>query len=289
MLILGAGPIGVELAAELICLVRSKSACTAKITLASSPRGVLPRFPQRAGTYARTWLERRGVHILMARLKPGLRLPGGRQQYQDNSDASVVVTPDLVFDCTGAKDNGATAALIAGGLCDASRLQRDGSLMVLDTLQLPEAPHIFVAGDASRVSGELDIDGLACEKTAYAAEESGKLAARNVTMLMRSDNLIRSQPRRLFRYPHDAFPRGKFPRLFVVSLYKYHGILCLGPVVISGVLPCIIKFAIEVFGVSAAETDNIVALSFRFLERISYLLATLFTFISTFVRRRAAA
>lgn len=287
MLIIGAGPIGVELAAELICLVRGES--VARITLAASPRGLLPRFPKRAGEYARTWLEQRGVRILLARLKPGQRQPGGVLQYQDNADPPVVVTPDLVFDCTGAKDNGATAALVAGGLCDASLLQSDGSLMVLDTLQLAESPHVLVAGDASRVPGELDLGGLGCEKTAYAAEESGKLAARNVTMLMRSDNLIRQQPKRLYRYPLDAFPRGKFPRLVVVSLYKYHGILCLGPLVIPGVLPCIVKLAIELFGVSAAESDNIAALLFRFLERIAYLLAIIFTFISVSFRRRATA
>lgn len=287
MLIIGAGPIGVELAAELICLVKGES--VARITLAASPRGLLPRFPKRAGEYARIWLERRGVRILLARLKQGLCLPGGRFQYQDKSIPPVVVTPDLVFDCTGAKDNGATAALVAGGVCDASLLQADGSLMVLDTLQLPASPHVFVAGDASRVSGELELGGLGCEKTAYAAEESGKLAARNVTMLMKSDNVITHQPKRLYRYPVDAFPRGKFPRLVVVSLYKYHGILCLGPLVIPGVLPCIVKFTIELFGVSAAETDNIAALVFRFLEKIAYLLAIFFAFISTCVRRRATA
>lgn len=221
----------------------------------------------------------------MARLKPGERLPSGGYRYEDDSNPAVTVSPDLVFECTGAKSNDATSALIAGGVCDGNIVQQDGGLMVLDTLQLPDAPHIFVAGDASRVPGELEMGGLACEKTAYAAEESGKLAARNVAILMRCESLIAGRPRQLLRYPDDAFPRRKFPRLFVVSLYKYHGILCMGPVVISGVLPGIVKFAIEVFGVSSAKVDSVISVLFRLLERISYYVATLLTFMVTWFQR----
>lgn len=158
--------------------------------------------------------------------------------------------------------------------------------MVLDTLQLPNAPHIFVAGDAHRVPGELDLGELACEKTAYAAESAGQLAARNVITLVRSDRLLIGGSRRLHRYPVDAFPMSQFPRLFVVSLYKYHGILCIGPLVLTGVLAAVVKLMIEVLGVSAAKQDSLFSMVFRVMEGVAYLLATLFTFISAQFQRR---
>lgn len=287
ILILGAGPIGVELTAELAALC--KNAHSTRLTLAASPRGVLPRFPKRAGSYVTSWLTDRGVRILHARLKKGTRLAGGLFQYSDPADPTITITPDLVFDCTGAKDNGATSVLIAGGLCDNSLLQRDGSLMVLNTLQLPDALHIFVAGDAHRIPGELDLSLLACEKTAYAAERAGLLAAWNITSLMRGDSLLMGRPRRMYRYPADAFPMGMFPRLIVVSLYKYHGVLCVGPLVITGILAAAVKLIIEVLGVSSAQQDSIFSAVFRIIEGVAYLLATLLTFISKkFWRRRHA-
>lgn len=283
VLVIGAGPIGVELAAELVSLVGIDN--SPRITLAASPRGVLPRFPKKAGNYAKSWLIKRGVRVIEARLKVGESSRNGYFQYSDISDPPVVVTADLVFECTGAKSNNATNALVDGGVCEAHNVQRDGSLMVLDTLQLPNARHIFVAGDASRIPGELEMGGLACEKTAYAAEESGKLAACNVAALMRSESLISGAPNRLLRYPRDAFPQGRFPRLFAVSLYKYHGALCVGPVVITGMLPAAIKYAIEFFGVPSAQESSSVSMLFRFLERLAYAAANFFAYIFTLFER----
>lgn len=239
--------------------------------------------------YASAWLTKRGVKILKSHMKKGMRLPGGRFQYTDPSDPSVIITPDLVLDCTGAKNNGATSALVSGGLCDDSLLQRDGSLLVLDTLQLPETPHVFVAGDAHRVVGELELGRLACEKTAYAAEEAGKLAAKNVAMLMRGDTLLGGRPRQLHRYPTDAFPTGMFPRLVVISLYKYNGILCLGPVVVTGLLAAVVKISIEVFGVASAEQESAFSVIFRTLEWLSYIIATLFQLIGKIFQQRRRA
>lgn len=283
ILIIGAGPIGVELAAELVSMARQ--APPASITLASSRKGLLPRFPKRSGLYAGTWLRQRGVRILQAHLEPVVGNSERRQHFQDCDDPATVVSADLVFDCTGAKDNGSTAALVLGGLCDASIMQKDGSLLTLSTLQLPQASHVFIAGDAGRIPGELDISALACEKTAYAAEEGGVLAARNVVKLLQSKQTHRSVVQgRLNQYPRDAFPLGRFPRLAVISLYKYHAILCLGSVVVVGRLPSIMKFAIEALGVMAAKSNSIAAQVFRGLERISYMFATL---LSKKVRRYA--
>lgn len=274
-----------ELAAELIHLGKREGRGTATITLASSSNGVLPRLPKRAGSFAEAWLRHRGVQILRARLEPLSTNSRGEQRFQDCADPTNVVSADLVFDCTGAKDNGATNALVQGGLCQADYLGKAGSIETLETLQLPNASHIFVAGDVGRVPNELDMNGLACEKTAYAAEECGLLAARNVMTLLRSRNERTGEEQiSLHQYPKDVLPRGKFPRLFVISLFKYHAILCLGPVVVAGRLPSLIKVAIEFFGVLSAKSNSFVAQIFRFLERITYVLAVAFALVYTWFR-----
>lgn len=293
VLVVGAGPIGVELAAELIGLVGTET--SPSITLAASPRGVLPRLPKRAGLYAKTWLTERGVRVIEARMKVSKVLENGYSEYSNAPDTSIVVSSDLVFECTGAQSNNATRALVEGDVCSAQSVQHDGSVKVLDTLQLPDAHHIFVVGDASRVEGELEMGGLACEKTAFAAEEAGKLAAQNVVALMRSESLMSGRPDRLRRYPHDAFPQRRFPRLFAVSLYKHHGVLCLGPFVITGVVPAGAKYAIELFGVPSAQASGALSFGFRAFEYLTYVLANLFAFlyalfdsIGRLFRRRAA-
>lgn len=283
-MILGAGPIGVELAAELTALARQ--CANLRITLAASPRGVLPRFPRAAGEYATYWLTRRGVVVLRARMKKGNRLPGGRFQYTDANNSSTILTPDVVFDCTGAKSNRSTNALVAGGMVSSDGILRDGSVRVLETLQLVNVPHVFVAGDVSRVPGELDLRGLAAEKTAYAADESGRLAARNIVALMKGERLVTGRKGAMGRWPRDVFWRGRFPRLVIISLYKWHGILCVGPIVINGVLPALVKWMIEILGVAAAEREGAGWLILKLMEAVGYTLATLSTIIAERCTRR---
>lgn len=274
-----------ELCAELVALTKSQE--NVQITLGCSPRGLLPRLPDTASKFAEDWLTRKGVRIIKSRLFPSGVDDEQRYLYTCESDPSFVLSADVVFDCTGAKSNGASDALIVGGVVDQKHLRPDGSIDIRDTLQTWDMPHFFVAGDAAHVDGELDLDRLACEKTAYAAEEAGKIAALNVVRLMQGEGLVHAQSTAMKCYPIDAFPFGQFPRLFVVSLYKYDGILCLGPLVICGKLPAMIKFLIEFFGVESAKWDGFRAFIFRSLEYITYLLAYLFQILLTSRRRPA--
>lgn len=285
ILIVGGGPIGVELCAELVALTKSQE--NARITLGCSPRGLLPRLPDKASKFAEDWLSRKAVRIVRSRLFPCGVDDEGKFKYTSESDPSFVVIADVVFDCTGAKSNGASDALIVGGVVDEKYLRRDGSIDIRNTLQTWDMPHFFVAGDAAHVDGELDLDRFACEKTAYAAEEAGKLAALNVVRLMQGERLVSAQSTAMKCYPVNAFPFGQFPRLFVISLYKYDGILCLGPLVICGKLPALTKFLIEFLGVESAKWNGFWAFIFRSLEYITYLLAYLFQILLTSPRRPA--
>eukprot|EP00737_Agarophyton_chilense_P001502 gb/GEZJ01001690.1/.p1 GENE.gb/GEZJ01001690.1/~~gb/GEZJ01001690.1/.p1 ORF type:complete len:438 (+),score=43.12 gb/GEZJ01001690.1/:1386-2699(+) len=273
ILVVGGGLVGVELCAELTSLLETQK--KTRITLACSPRGLLPRLPERAGKFAEKWLSKRGVKTVYARVRPDVVDDGGILRYVSDSDPSLVLRADVVFNCCGAKSNGAAEALVAGGVIEAKFVRADGSISVQSTLQVWDVPHFFVAGDASYINGEFDMEGLGCEKTAYAAEESGKLAALNVMRTMRGERLVSRMSTRMKRYPINAFPFGKFPRLFVVSLYKYDGILCLGPLVVCGKLPALFKAIIEFLGVRSARINGVWSFIFRYLEYIAYVVVGL--------------
>lgn len=282
VLIVGGGAVGVELAAELTGVVRDTNVM---LTLAS-PR-ILPRLPSSAGNYATRWLQKRQVRILNQRLKPSTRSADGKHEYV--SPSGETVQADIVFDCTGPRSNNAANALVAGGVCDASSLNRDGSINVLQTLQIPEAPHFFVAGDAARVDGELELSQLGGEKTAYAAQEAGLLAGKNVAVMIHGAALTRRKPSVLHRYPADVFPMHVFPRMFVISLYKYYGILCIGPLVITGWFPALAKVIIEFLGIRTAQSNGFPARLFRMIEGIMFWVTAVLTIIWRRSRRHMIA
>lgn len=224
------------------------------------------------------WLLRHGVRVVKSRLIRGRRAENGRVIYR-SEDGGNTIEADVAFVCTGGVANGSAAALLAGGVCSPDGILRDGAVNVLETLQLREAPNIFAAGDASMTPGELDMRGTAGEKTAYAAGEAGILAARNVARLVAE----REVP--LLRYPVDAFPLGRFPRLFAVSLYKYDGVVCIGPAVLTGLLAALTKYLIEVLGVRSVRQAGLLSSLFQMAERFMYTLSALFSIAAVRLRR----
>lgn len=286
ILIVGAGPIGVELAAELTHLASPSHEF--RLTLAASPRGVLPRLPAAAGRYATQWLTQRGVILLRARLKSSGACADGRHEYQDDQ-RNYTIRADIVFDCTGPRCNDSALALVAGGVISLDGIMKDGSILVHETLQTDVDSNIFVAGDGARVPLELvNVPlGLGCEKTAYGGEQGGMIAARNVEQLMRRDKVIRKRPKGLLRFPRDGFPLGRFPRLLVISLYKYDGILCFGPVVVCGVVPSVVKAGIEIVGVVGVRAGGLALFILRAVEWMSFLIATVLAGVAEYTKQLA--
>lgn len=275
-LVVGGGLVGVELAAELaLGLPREKPPL---ITLATSARGLLPRLPDRAREYAKTWLQSRHVRLVQERVRPSLPT---QQHGEDDGDIALnrdgcdgPLRADVTFWCTGPGSSGASNALVVGGVATPQHIGVCGRVLVRPTLQLPSEPNIFAAGDCALVAGELIRDGHFAEKTAYAAMEAGRLAASNICALVRAEQ--RSVPvRRLMRFPEHAFPLGVFPRLFCVSLYKDDGILCIGPVVITGYFAAVSKRAIEALSTAALSGSRAWDVIFLFVERTAFLIASL--------------
>lgn len=221
-----------------------------QIIIATSPRGLLPRMPDYAREYATRWFQSRGVQIVLSRVRPS---PATDDENAMRSfareDGQPPIRADVAFECTGGWRGSGCSALAAGGVTAEDEMNSYGQISVRDTLQFIRAPHIFAAGDCALVAGELDRLGAFAEKTAYAAMEAGRLAARNVGALI----VARGRPgmARLETFPRNAFPLGRFPRLFAVSLYKHDGFLCIGPLVMTGYFAAFGKWFTEVLGCAA--------------------------------------
>lgn len=210
--VIGGGFVGIELAAELSTLSPRP-----KINL-FSPR-ILPRLPPRASHYAEEFLRAHGVDILRRRL----------------SATDTAAVSGIVFDCTGSLPSPSAAPLhrLASRKGARAFFGRSKRVRVRPTLQLVGVDSVFVAGDAGETGDEV---ARGCEKTGYAALEAGTLAARNA-MALRSGG-------GLGQFPEDAFG-GEFPSMFIVSLGKWDGVMCLGPVVVTGRLAAVAKVAVE--------------------------------------------
>jgi apoptosis-inducing factor 2 len=272
VLVVGGGLVGVELAGELA----TRLPHTVDITLAASQLALLPRLPPRAGRLAADFMLRKNIRRVVGRVRPGDR---DREYVCDGGSGTdpVVLTADVVFHCVGTSpsSNGdALRKLVEGSPSgDGGKLTR-----VRDTLQLYNAENVFVAGDAGVVDNELALwenGGLDGEKTAYAATEAGRLAADNAVRLLRGNFVGR-----MLHYPQDAFSGSAYPRMFAVSLGKWDGVLCLGPVVIGGVLAALTKVAIERFSVAALHRGGLADSAWTAIENVTYRLTNLVTTIS---------
>jgi NADH dehydrogenase FAD-containing subunit len=140
VLIIGAGPAGVELAGNIWRLGQSESA-RVEIALASSQARVLPGLPEKASRIARQSLSQRGVRILsefrVSSMAGGLA----------NSQSGQGVPYDVAILTMGIMPQG----LFADSGVETSE---DGALLVNDYLQSTSHPTIFGGGDCIAVKGK---------------------------------------------------------------------------------------------------------------------------------------
>lgn len=154
IMILGAGIVGVELAAEIAVKFPDKS-----LTLISSQSTILPGMPALAQQYSQKFLKDRNVKVLVNKT-------ASEEDFKEN---------DLVFKCTGVVYN--TKFMVKNFSED---LTERGQILVNLFLQLKE--HIFAAGDAAKTT--LNLSG-----TAYVAEEMGRTAAKNIRAMVSGNRL----------------------------------------------------------------------------------------------------
>jgi NADH dehydrogenase FAD-containing subunit len=178
VLLIGAGPAGVELAGNIWRLVRSHNA-EAEIILASSRDRVLPGFPEKAGRLAQQSLSQRGIQILpnfrVASMGGGLaRSQSGVEVPYDVAILTIGIMPQRVFVNSGMETS------------------EDGALLVNDYLQSTSYPEIFGGGDCIAIKGRtLDRVGV------YAVRE-GPILFRNLLAMIKGERLTAFRPQRRY-------------------------------------------------------------------------------------------
>lgn len=205
VLIIGGGLVGVELAAEIILAYPSKS-----ITLVHAKSELMERNPAKAREYARTFLEQRGVKIMFNERVVSF----GKKGYV--TDKGNILTADLTFLCTGIKPN----YEYMEKYCSTSLNERQ-NICVNPFLQVQGYQHIFAAGDITNIPEE---------KTAQNSEQQAEVVVRNIYHLERNES------------PDEYHSQ---PRVMVINLGKWDGMLVYKNFVLRGIIPGILKRLIE--------------------------------------------
>lgn len=169
--IIGGGPTGVEFAGALAELIwgpllrdfRALGAGDVQVVLIEAMDGLLPGLPARLRRYAAERLGRMGVEVRL-----GVPVARVGVEAVELGDGTVIPTETVVWTAGVRGDPAAQAWGLPVG--------RGGRVAVLPTLQAPDHPEVYVAGDLAYV----EHDGRPLPQIAPAAIQQGEAAARNV-------------------------------------------------------------------------------------------------------------
>jgi len=260
VLIIGGGPVGVELAGEILSSFPQK-----QVTIVDMAPVVCAPFPAATQRYIQQWLSSRGVELVLGATiagqfpnleisESGCNLTDGRQ-----------IQADIVYRCTGFKPN---SDIFKEHFSD--HIDRRGSVVVDDQLRLVGHPQIYVMGDVMihSKSGEA--------KLGHTAEINAHLVVSNLLNLaMREDK--RSGEGEQLLGPQLSYPSGvsrapTSPKIYAISLGKYHCSLGFNWLVINGRLPALVKWALEWTKTAACGDRHIGTAFWKFGDGVSFLL-----------------
>ena len=205
ILIIGGGVVGVELAAEIATHYQNKN-----ITLVHSKPYLMERQNEKTRKYAEDFLRERGVKII---LNENAAKREGRNYV---TDKGTKIRTDLAFLCTGITPN---FEFMKKNF--PSYLNEKNQIKVNSFLQLEGHENIFSAGDIAAIPEE---------KLAQNAEKQGSIVAKNIINLGRGRNLE--------EYKSN-------PRVMVISLGKWDGILTYKNMAVTGIIPGVLKTLIK--------------------------------------------
>lgn len=241
VVILGAGAVGVELAAEILTKYNPTSSNRAakRVILVDMAPKILPGFMDASVKYATKWLKENG-----AELRLGSPLKSIDEKSVTFSDGTTLEV-DLVYKCVGVAPN--TGFLKGGDLAAALKGPR-GSLVVNHHFQLDGYDHVFCAGDLSYHDRSNEL------KLGHTAEVNAHLVAENVLRLVRSNRGYASlSAPTLLSYPDGVVGNVATPKIYNLSLGKYDATLGFNALVINGPLAAIVKWLLEWTKVASAE------------------------------------
>ena len=243
VLIIGGGPVGVELAAEIasVCPETRVSLVTSGGTLCSS-------LPPCVGQIARRWLEGHGVKLVLHAAvvvadETSCTLCDGRTLHAD-----------VVYRCVGGTPNSEPLRPLLGAEFDGA-----GRVVVNEHLQVANVANVYATGDLmvqAKKSASCTHSGLG-----HTAELSAHLAAANVRRHARGEPLA--------TYPQGVVGAANAPRIYCVSLGEASGILVFNGIAISGMLAAVTKRLIEWTKVAQSDERPVGTLLWRAADATS--------------------
>jgi NADH dehydrogenase FAD-containing subunit len=179
VLLLGAGPAGLELAGEISVAWPDKT-----VTIVDPAQDVVAAvgLPAEFRAEVRGQLDTLGVRLLLGTslTQEPPSEPGQARPFTVTTRSGEQITADIWFRCYGVVPE---TAYLAGELTSARR--PDGHLDVTAQLRLPGLEHVFAIGD---------VTAIAEPKMAKAAEKHAEVVAANIRALINGGELVDYQP-----------------------------------------------------------------------------------------------
>jgi len=177
VLLLGAGPVGIELAGEIAAVWPTK-----QVTIVDIVGDLLGgRFKPELRRELHHQLEQHGVKLVLGSplREPPPTPPGVLGTFTVSTEAGTEITADLWFRCYGVTPQ---SDYLRGDLATART--QDGFIKVTPTLQLPGHPNVFALGDVSTLT----------PKMAGRARRQAQLVADNIRALIDGGQLQTHEP-----------------------------------------------------------------------------------------------
>jgi len=207
ILIIGGGLVGVELAAEICSHYKDKRI---KIVLATDR--IIERNHEKSISYAENFLKKNRVEIM----KNERIIDSECGQGIYHSESGKKIKTDMAFLCTGAIPN--FEFMLKNFK---NKINEKNQIKVDEFLRLEGEKNIFVAGD---------INSISIEKTAQNAEHQANIVIDNIIAIERKLNM-------------KKYILGHTP--MIISLGKWDGIFEYKNLVITGIIPALMKKFIE--------------------------------------------
>ncbi|KAF6257738.1 type-II NADH dehydrogenase [Scenedesmus sp. NREL 46B-D3] len=221
VLVVGGGPLGVELAGEVLTDLPG-----VEVTLVHGGQRLLPSLTPKASAAAEAWLRSKGCKLLLGdKLEVPLERSGG--PFNGTTAAGVAVSADVLLLATGITTN---SGLMAKQLPDA--VDPRGCIKVDHTLRVVGHPRLFALGDVTDVPEE---------KLAFLASQQGQLVAASIAALATAhasggQAAANAAGRRL-----GSWRPSKGVAVMVVTLGRNYAVGRIGCLTLSGWLPTLIK------------------------------------------------
>src|SRR3989344_3234719 len=205
IVIIGGGIVGIELAGEIITKYPNK-----EITIIHKNNKLMERNHAKAISYADKFLKKKGVKFIFNE---------NAINYNNNyikTNKGTKIKANMVFLCTGIKPNSQPLEKYFK-----NALNEKKQIKVNDFLQIENYENIFAAGDITNIKEE---------KLAQNAEKQATIVIKNLKNTINNKHLTKYHSK---------------PRIMVISLGRFNGILQYKNFILTGIIPGLLKSFVE--------------------------------------------